>query len=69
MVKADSVNDACYSCHADKRGPFVWEHPPVRENCVNCHDAHGSHHDKMLNARMPFLCQRCHDLEHAASAT
>jgi len=61
MLKADSVNDTCYTCHADKRGPFVWEHPPVRENCMNCHDPHGSHNENMLVARLPFLCQRCHD--------
>jgi DmsE family decaheme c-type cytochrome len=61
MLIADSANDTCYSCHADKRGPFVWEHPPVRENCLNCHDPHGSHNEKMLVARLPFLCQRCHN--------
>mgnify|MGYP003896807939 CR=1 FL=1 len=22
--------DNCFSCHADKRGPFLWEHAPVR---------------------------------------
>jgi len=60
MLKLASVNDTCYSCHADKRGPFVWEHPPVREDCLNCHDPHGSHNENMLNARLPFLCQRCH---------
>ena len=36
-----SVNQNCYSCHAEKRGPFLWEHAPVRENCLNCHDPHG----------------------------
>jgi DmsE family decaheme c-type cytochrome len=61
MLKADSANDTCYTCHADKRGPFLWEHPPARENCLNCHDPHGSHNEKMLVARMPFLCQRCHN--------
>ena len=61
LLKGDSVNDTCYTCHADKRGPFVWEHPPVRENCMNCHDPHGSHNENMLVTRMPFLCQRCHD--------
>ena len=33
MLKEASVNDNCYKCHAEKRGPFLWEHPPVRENC------------------------------------
>jgi DmsE family decaheme c-type cytochrome len=44
----------------DKRGPFLWEHPPVREDCLNCHEPHGSNNDKMLVTKRPFLCQRCH---------
>ena len=60
MVTASSVNEKCYECHAEKRGPFLHEHAPVRENCVSCHDPHGSNHDKMLNAKQPYLCQRCH---------
>lgn len=61
MIKADSVNDLCYSCHADKRGPFMWEHPPVEENCMTCHTAHGSNHTKLLTRKGPHLCQSCHD--------
>ena len=38
----NSVNETCYTCHAEKRGPFLFEHAPVRENCLNCHDPHGS---------------------------
>ena len=60
MLKAGSVNDLCYSCHAEKRGPFVWEHAPVRENCSNCHDPHGSNNPKMLTSKGPFLCTNCH---------
>jgi DmsE family decaheme c-type cytochrome len=55
-----SVNQNCYSCHAEKRGPFLWEHPPVRENCLNCHDAHGTIQDKLLKVKQPLLCQQCH---------
>ena len=25
-----------------------------------CHQPHGSHNDKMLTAKLPMLCQRCH---------
>jgi len=56
----NSVNEFCWSCHADKRGPFLWDHPPVRESCVTCHDPHGSSNERMLVARPPMLCQRCH---------
>jgi DmsE family decaheme c-type cytochrome len=55
-----SVNEACTSCHTEKRGPFLWEHAPVRENCATCHDPHGSNNDRMLVAKLPMLCQRCH---------
>jgi DmsE family decaheme c-type cytochrome len=55
-----SVNENCYTCHAEKRGPFLWEHAPVRENCLNCHDAHGTINEKMLKVKMPLLCQQCH---------
>jgi DmsE family decaheme c-type cytochrome len=55
-----SVVEACTSCHPEKRGPFLWEHPPVRENCTTCHDPHGSANERLLVAKQPFLCQRCH---------
>jgi DmsE family decaheme c-type cytochrome len=56
----NSVNDTCYACHAEKRGPFLWEHPPAREDCTNCHDPHGTNNAPMLATRPPFLCQQCH---------
>jgi DmsE family decaheme c-type cytochrome len=56
----NSVNELCTSCHAEMRGPMLWEHAPVRENCTTCHDPHGSSNDRMLATRMPMLCQRCH---------
>ena len=61
MVKQASINEQCYSCHADKRGPFVFSHPPVEENCTTCHTPHGSSHYKLLNEHTPNLCQDCHD--------
>ena len=56
----DSVTESCTSCHAEKRGPYLWEHAPVREGCTTCHDAHGSSNERMLQAKVPMLCQRCH---------
>jgi len=55
-----SLNDTCFQCHAEKRGPFLWEHAPVSEDCSNCHNPHGSNQPGMLAARAPLLCQRCH---------
>lgn len=60
LRKGDSVAELCTSCHADKRGPFLWEHAPSRDGCVTCHDPHGSSNERMLVARPPILCQRCH---------
>ena len=55
-----TLNDQCFQCHAEKRGPFLWEHAPVSEDCSNCHRPHGSNHRSLLTARTPFLCQQCH---------
>jgi DmsE family decaheme c-type cytochrome len=60
LLPVDSPNDNCYRCHADKRGPFLWEHAPVTENCMNCHDPHGGVRDKMLKLSPPRVCQQCH---------
>ena len=55
-----TVDQSCTSCHTEKRGPFLWEHAPVVDSCTTCHDSHGSNNDRMLQAKVPFLCQRCH---------
>lgn len=68
MTLRASVNETCYTCHAEKRGPFLYEHAPVRENCVACHDPHGSNHERLLVAKQPFLCQRCHFSGHGITA-
>jgi len=60
-------NDTCVSCHAGMRGPFLWEHAPVRESCVSCHEPHGSSVPGMLIARQPLLCQQCHTTAGHAS--
>jgi DmsE family decaheme c-type cytochrome len=60
MIRSESVADLCYKCHTDKRGPYAFEHPPVAENCLTCHDVHGSNHENLLVARPPRLCQECH---------
>ncbi|HEX9736161.1 MAG TPA: DmsE family decaheme c-type cytochrome [Thermoanaerobaculia bacterium] len=61
LISATTINDKCYECHAEKRGPFLWEHPPVRESCLNCHEPHGSTHEPLLRVKRPLLCQRCHN--------
>ena len=69
MVKHETVNQQCFSCHSDKRGPFVFGHPPVEENCLSCHTPHGSSHNKLLNEKTPNLCQDCHTSGSHPNAT
>lgn len=60
LIKTATVNELCYECHDEKRGPLIWEHSPVRENCSTCHDPHGSSHPSLLKTKVPYLCQSCH---------
>ena len=55
-----TINENCYTCHAEKRGPFLWEHQPVSEDCTLCHNVHGSNHPALLIKPGPQLCQQCH---------
>ncbi len=64
LLRTDSLNDTCYKCHAEKRGPFLFEHEPVRENCDNCHDPHGSVNEYSLKVSRPRLCFECHGIGH-----
>lgn len=60
LTKEFTVNETCYNCHADKRGPMMWEHQPVREECTSCHNPHGSAQARLLTERLPYLCIGCH---------
>lgn len=60
MLVEATVNETCYQCHAEKRGPLLFEHEPVQDDCTNCHTPHGSVNDNMLVTRPPLLCQQCH---------
>ena len=56
------MNQTCYTCHAEKRGPFLWEHAPAAEDCTLCHDPHGSVNPARLKKNPPLLCQQCHSI-------
>jgi len=60
LMKEDNVRDTCFTCHAEKRGPFLHEHASAMDDCMNCHTPHGSTNATLLKARMPWLCQECH---------
>ncbi len=59
---AVGVDAACIKCHANKQGPFVFEHAPVKlEGCTVCHTPHGANNPRLLkrnNVRQ--LCLECH---------
>ena len=64
MVKQALNNEEpCLKCHEEKRGPFVYEHPPVRvEGCEACHYAHGSANSRLLRRPVVFtMCLECHN--------
>lgn len=69
LLAAESNNQLCYKCHADKRGPFVWQHPPVEEDCLICHTPHGSRHETLLVEKVVTLCLNCHDEAGLHNAT
>jgi DmsE family decaheme c-type cytochrome len=60
LIAANSINQSCTNCHAAKRGPFLYSHPPVLENCMNCHQSHGSNIPNLLRQKQPRLCETCH---------
>jgi DmsE family decaheme c-type cytochrome len=59
-LKEATLNMVCYNCHTEKRGPFVYRHPPVEENCAICHNPHGTVANNLLKQPTAFLCLRCH---------
>jgi predicted CXXCH cytochrome family protein len=63
-LRASNANQLCLSCHAQYRGPFAYQHPPVTENCMLCHTAHGSPNTNLLSVSEPALCLQCHAGHH-----
>jgi DmsE family decaheme c-type cytochrome len=52
----------CLKCHADKQGPFAFEHAPLKvEGCAICHEPHGSNNPRLLKRnQVRQLCLECH---------
>ena len=59
---AVGTDQVCVKCHANKQGPFAFEHAPLKtEGCSACHSPHGSSNPKMLNrSSVRQLCLECH---------
>ena len=58
--------DACFKCHPEKRGPWVFEHSSVKvEGCNTCHAPHGSANRFLLPTRdVRRTCIQCHGQHH-----
>ncbi len=65
--------ELCFECHrelGDKIENNKFSHPPVRENCLDCHGAHASADNiKLLNEATPALCLQCHETDGEAFQT
>ncbi|MGI8743515.1 MAG: DmsE family decaheme c-type cytochrome [Bryobacteraceae bacterium] len=61
--QAIANEEPCLKCHSEKRGPFVFEHAPVRvDGCETCHYPHGSMNSRLLRRPVVFtLCLECHN--------
>ncbi len=62
LKSTEDSNAVCTKCHTDVRGPFTFEHAPVRaEGCTTCHTPHGSQNPRLLNMpSIATLCNQCH---------
>jgi len=61
-----TVTETCTTCHVEKHGPFVYEHPAGKVagdsgGCITCHSPHGSTNRMLLVRREGRqLCLQCH---------
>jgi DmsE family decaheme c-type cytochrome len=63
QIRTVAANEpSCFRCHSDKRGPFVYEHPPMKtDGCGACHEPHGSANPRMLiRHEVRLVCLECH---------
>lgn len=68
LLKKFTVKDLCTQCHAEKEGPFIYEHADNADDCRACHSPHGSPFNNLLKLSQPFLCLQCHT-GHRTTAT
>ncbi len=70
QLRVSSAQDAvCFTCHAEKQGPFVFEHEVVKvEGCESCHNPHGSPNPHLLKlSNVNLLCLQCHTTSFASA--
>jgi DmsE family decaheme c-type cytochrome len=62
QVRHGTRNQRCAQCHQDTMGPWIFEHPPVVDGCVVCHNPHGAVGENLLETIQPTICLSCHPL-------
>ena len=67
LAQNGTPRELCFSCHADKEGPFLFEHAPVNEDCMLCHTPHGAVANNLLKENEPALCLNCHPMHFHAT--
>jgi len=62
LKMTNSLEQTCNRCHAEKSGPFVFEHTPTKaDGCLSCHTPHGSSNARLLTRpTVNLLCLECH---------
>lgn len=60
VTTLERSNEKCFKCHKEMKGPFVFEHDPMRDGCTACHEPHGGVYPRLLVADSNTLCLRCH---------
>ncbi len=69
LLRKSTVKETCTQCHAEKEGPFVFEHAENTEDCRTCHSPHGSINNNLLTVAVPFLCLQCHPGHRTAKSS
>ncbi len=62
--KQDIRVNACLTCHKKYAAEFKYPHEGVKENCLECHVAHGSEYPGLIKADIKTLCESCHTVGH-----
>jgi len=61
-------NDLCYACHKKQEEGVTTKkdvHPPVKQSCILCHNAHGTASNALMSSPSPEICATCHPTEVA----
>ena len=57
IKKKEEICSICHKTIIDKKNI----HPPVSENCMNCHNPHSSKYENLLISVKKTLCFNCHE--------